>query len=91
VIQAALSGDLLAKELLADMGSFLGIGLASLLNIFNPQVVVLGGGLVSAGELLLGPTEATMNRLRMKLREDVPLRTAELGAFSGVVGAAMLA
>ncbi len=90
VIQAAASGDPVAKGLLTETGQFLGIGLASLLNIFNPQVVVLGGGLVYARELLLEPARTTMNRLRMKLREKVPIRVAELGAFSGVIGAAML-
>jgi glucokinase len=90
IISAAIKGDILASQLLSETGHYLGIGLANLLNIFNPEVVVIGGGLAHAGELLLTPTRETMERLRMPLRPVVDLYPAKLGAFSGVVGAALI-
>lgn len=90
IVEASRAGDLLAQGLLDDHARYLAYGLTSLLNLFNPEVVVVGGGLAQAGDLLLEPTRALVESLRIPLRESVPIRAAELGAYSGVVGAGLL-
>ncbi len=62
LLDAALAGDALAVETLDYAGRQLGLGLAMLLNLANPAVVVIGGGIVRAGELLLGPLRQTVAR-----------------------------
>ncbi len=89
-MNAAKAGDPLALELLAEIGWYLGVGISNLVNIFNPEIVILGGGLVHAGDLLLDPVKTSMDTQRMKLRENIELRSAQLGAYSGVIGAALL-
>ncbi len=90
IVNAAKAGDPLALELLAEIGWYLGVGISNLVNIFNPEIVILGGGLVHAGDLLLDPVKTSMDTQRMKLRENIELRSAQLGAYSGVIGAALL-
>ena len=77
----------------AQIGHWLGSGLADLAQILDPQVLVVGGGVVDAGDLLLGPTRAAFadalaQRGRLPVAE---VRAAELGNTAGVVGAADLA
>src|SRR2546429_2333079 len=55
VYQAAAEGDPAARKLFDELGYWLGVGIASLVNVFDPQVVILGGGLVTTGDLLLAP------------------------------------
>ena len=55
VTEAALAGDGIAVEVVARIGRHLGVALASFANIFDPDVIVIGGGVAAAGELLLGP------------------------------------
>ena len=70
----------------------LGVGIASYVNIFNPEVVVVGGGAIAAGELLLGPArEVVMRRALPTSREGVRVVPARFGAESGMLGAAALA
>src|SRR5207248_1915941 len=58
VVQAALEGDAAARAVIADFGWWLALGLANLANIFDPELFVLGGGLVVAGDLLFDPARA---------------------------------
>ncbi|WFE29502.1 ROK family glucokinase [Solwaraspora sp. WMMD791] len=93
VTAAARSGDPVSCEAFAQIGRWLGIGLADLAQILDPEVMVIGGGVVEAGDLLLGPaqrayTEALAQRVRIPVAE---VRAAELGNTAGVVGAADLA
>ena len=68
------------------------MAIASLLNIFNPQVVVIGGGVVAAGELLLAPARAEVARRVMPVqRDDTRIVAAHFGVEAGMVGAAALA
>ena len=60
VTELAHDGDAAARAAIAALGRHLGIGMASLVNVFNPEVVVVGGGLVAAGELLLAPARAVV-------------------------------
>jgi glucokinase len=93
VFDAARQGDATAISLFERLGSWLGIGIAVAVTTFDPQVVVVGGGLVHAWDLLAGPARASMERFVFGRRfrtlpEVVP---AELGSDAGVVGAATLA
>ncbi|HUZ84179.1 MAG TPA: ROK family protein [Gaiellales bacterium] len=91
VIERATAGDAECREALEVVGRHLGVGIASYVNIFNPELVVIGGGIVAAGELLLGPAraEAAARALRVPWSE-VAVVAAQLGNEAGVVGAAAL-
>ncbi|MEI2702993.1 MAG: ROK family protein [Baekduia sp.] len=90
--ELAHDGDPVAFDLLDRMGELLGIGIASLVNIFNPEVVVVGGGVMAAGELLLTPARAAVQaRALSPSRDDVSIVATEFGESAGMVGAAMLA
>jgi glucokinase len=90
ITAAARAGDLLAQRVLAATGRYLGVGLVNLANLFNPEVIVIGGGLAQAGNYLLEPARAWLERKRLRMRPVVEVRLAQLGAVSGVVGAALL-
>lgn len=92
--RAALEGDAFAREIVADAGRWLGIGIASLVNIFDPDVVVVGGGAATGtGELLLEPARAALaDHLTLReYRPAVEIVPAALGNDAGSVGAADLA
>jgi glucokinase len=91
VIDGALQGDPDCIDALAIVGRHLGVGIANYVNIFNPDVVVVGGGIMAAGELLLGVArdEAGRRALRPPWRE-VEVVAAQLGNDAGVLGAAAL-
>jgi len=91
VIDGALEGDQDCIDALAIVGRHLGVGIANYVNIFNPDVVVVGGGIMAAGEILLGVArdEAGRRALRPPWGE-VEVVAAELGNDAGVLGAAAL-
>ena len=91
VIDGALDGDEDCIEALTIVGRHLGVGIANYVNIFNPDVVVIGGGIMAAGEILLGVAreEAARRALRPPWGE-VEVVAAELGNDAGVLGAAAL-
>jgi glucokinase len=93
VVHAARVGDPGAAEALVRMGESLGVGLASLLNLLDPGVVVIGGGLGSAaGALLLDPAaRVARERALEPAASAVRFAVAELGEDAGMIGAAMLA
>jgi glucokinase len=93
VTRAAKQGDDAAKEILAEAGRRLGQGIAGLVNILDPQVVVVGGGAIVAGDLLLDPARAAFLEAveGPEYRPRVPIVPAELGNDAGAVGAATLA
>jgi glucokinase len=93
VTAAARSGDAAAVEAVASVGRWLGVGIASLINAMDPEVVVLGGGGMNAGDLLLGPARASARERVMGSahRKMPPILAAELGDDAGVVGAGLLA
>ena len=91
LVRLAEAGDRDAAGLLARRGQILGVGLASLVNIFSPEVIVVGGGVAEAGELLLGPARLEMlARALPPARERVEVLPALLGPAAGVYGAAAL-
>lgn len=93
VTVAARAGDEIACEAFTTLGGWLGIGLADLVQILDPQVLVVGGGVVDAGDLLLTPTRAAYHEaLAQRSRSPVaPVVPAELGNPAGMIGAADLA
>src|SRR5579875_1229424 len=92
VTELAHDGDVAAREAVALIGERLGIVVANVLNIFNPEIVVIGGGVIAAGELLLAPARAVIaERVLAFLRDGVPLVAARFGMEAGMVGAAALA
>jgi glucokinase len=93
VTAAALRGDATARRLFDRLGRWLGVGIASLATIFELEVVVVGGGLVEAGELLLAPARAGAREFAYaaSARGVVPVRPAAHGSDAGLVGAALLA
>lgn len=93
VTTAAREGDTEAIGILAEVGHRLGVGIAGLVNVLDPEVVVVGGGVADAGELLLGPARSAFARALegAGFRPPVPLLAAELGNDAGAVGAAALA
>jgi glucokinase len=93
VIQsAAEQGDSLAKELIARTGYYVGVGLANLINIFNPELIVIGGGLSNIGDMLLEPAfNVAGERAYKEAFQAVRFASAELGRNSGVLGAAAFA
>jgi glucokinase len=93
VTEAARAGDQLAIEVLDEVGGWLGVGIASLVNCLDPAVVIIGGGALSAGPLLLTPAvESYRARVVAREHRTVPrVVRAELGDDAGLIGAALLA
>jgi glucokinase len=92
LVRLALEGDGRASEALAGIGRILGAGLASLVNVFNPEVIVLGGGFGEAGELLFRPAREVVGREALSPGRDlVRIVPAELGAEAGLIGAGLIA
>jgi glucokinase len=91
-VRLANEGDAEAKELLEDVGRHLGSGIGSFVNIFAPQLVVLGGGFgVAAFDYLRGPAEAVALQEALEpMRNEVRLAKAELGTAAGLIGAAFV-
>lgn len=91
VCQAAARGDQPAGQVIKETALYLGIALAGLANIFNPQRIVLGGGVMGSGELLLEPVRREVRERAMPLNREVEIVAAELGERAGAIGAAALA
>ena len=92
VTELAQAGDEAAITVLEETGMWLGIGLAGFVNIFNPEVIAVGGGAARAGEFILGPARKEVQlRARSPSRDLVEIREATLGPESGVLGAGALA
>lgn len=93
ITEAARSGDATAAELLAEVGTWLGVGLANLANAFDPGLFVIGGGVSAAGDLLLGPARSAFARslTGRGYRPRADIVQASLGNEAGLIGAADLA
>ncbi len=93
VTRAASEGDEAAVALLGRFAWWLALGLANLANILDPQLIIIGGGLIDAGELILGPARRAFADLveAGNQRRDVAILPAALGSRAGAVGAALLA
>ena len=92
VTAAAAAGDEVALAAYAEVGRWLGVGLAALVAAFDPQLLVVGGGVSAAGDLLLGPARASLaTSLYAAPWRPVPdVRMAATGPEAGAIGAALL-
>jgi glucokinase len=91
VTEAALSGDATARGVFDLVGSRLGVALTSFANIFEPEVFVIGGGVIAAGDLLLEPARRELAERALPPMKSIPIVAAELGADAGMIGAAAMA
>jgi glucokinase len=92
VTELAHDGDPAAIEAVSLIGGYLGVAITSFVNIFNPDVVVIGGGVIAAGDLLLGPARAVVAaRALPPSRDVVRIVPARFGVEAGMIGAAALA
>jgi glucokinase len=92
VTELAHDGDAQARELVGEVGRRLGVGLTGVANAFDPDVIVIGGGVVAAGDLLLAPAREVVERLALPpVRDRVRIVPADFGEESGMLGAALLA
>jgi glucokinase len=92
LVRLAREGDAKAVEILKGAGEHLGSGIASLVNIFNPELIVIGGGFAAAGEFLFDPAKVVADRETLpSVRDSYRIARAELGTMAGLIGAAMVA
>lgn len=93
VTAAAAAGDTEALDVMEELGWWVGLGLANLVAAFDPEWIVLGGGLGRAGEMLLEPSRRALAALVEggSQRGTVPVRGAGLGEQAGAIGAALVA
>lgn len=91
VCEAAKAGDPVAKRIFTIMGEYIGIGMASVVNLLNPEKIIVGGGVADAGEILMTPLKETLKKRAMKIAgEAVEVVPAQLGNTAGVIGASLL-
>jgi len=91
VTELAFGGDPLSIDVLATLGRRLGAALSGLANIFDPDVMVIGGGVMAAGDLILDPAREEFAGRALPPQNRIPIRAAALGADAGMIGAALLA
>jgi glucokinase len=92
VTELAKAGDEVALGVLSTAGRHLGVALASYANIFNPDVIVIGGGAAEgAGDLLLDPAREVVRETALRPMDETPVKLAELGGDAGMIGAAAMA
>lgn len=92
VAKAARAGDAVAKQAFIEAGRWLGFAIASVANLVNPSVVVVGGGVAQTGDLLMRPLrEAAFERALERAAEGLRIERAKLGNGAGMVGAALAA
>lgn len=92
VIQAVLKEDLLCIEILEEIGQKLGKQIASLINLFNPELVVIGGSLSQTEDYILQPIKTAVKKYSLNLvNKDTIIKTSKLKDNAGVIGACMIA
>ncbi|NDP21633.1 MAG: ROK family transcriptional regulator [Paludibacter sp.] len=92
ILEAALKEDMLAIELIEEVGNTLGKHIAGLINLFNPELVIIGGAVALTGDYLLLPIKSAIKKYSLNLvSKDTAIKLSKLGDRAGVVGACMLA
>ncbi len=91
ISRAARQGDRLAKEIWEETGKYIGLALSGVVNLLNPEMIVLGGGVAQAGKLLFEPVRRTVKERAMNIPAGkVKIVPAKLGKDAGLIGAGML-
>ena len=89
---AAQGGDSLASDVISEAATYLGVGMVNLVNIFNPEMIIVGGGVAQMGDLLLEPARQVVKERAFQLSaRAVRIVSAQLGDSAGVLGAAVFA
>jgi glucokinase len=91
VTEAALAGDPTSVAVFDLIGTRLGVACSSLANIFQPDAIVVGGGVIAAGDLLLEPARRELRSRALRPMDQTPILAATLGNDAGMIGAAALA
>src|SRR5205085_3139396 len=92
LVRLANEGEAAAVAILTRIGRILGAGIGSLINVFAPELVVIGGGFAAAGEAILAPArEVARVEALAPAGEQVRIVRAELGTMAGLIGAGLLA
>jgi glucokinase len=91
VTEAALEGDRTSVGVFDLVGRRLGVALASFANVFEPETIVIGGGVIAAGDLLLEPARRELRARALPPMNRTPIVEAELGSGAGMIGAAAMA
>ncbi|HEX2980877.1 MAG TPA: ROK family protein, partial [Anaerolineaceae bacterium] len=90
VFDANETGDALAGEVIRNAAAALGIAVGTLVNIFNPDLVVIGGGVGERGDVFLQPVRVVARENMLRPECETPIKTAALGNLAGVSGSAAL-
>ena len=91
IITAANNDDVLAIELIGKVGANIGRGIAMLINLFNPELVILGGSLSTTKEYIRLPIKSAINKYSLNLvSNDTQLKMSDLGERAGIIGACLL-
>lgn len=91
VCEAAKAGDVVAQRIFSVIGEYIGIGMAGVVNLLNPEKIIIGGGVADAGDLLFNPIIKAIKERSMKISgETVQVVPAQLGNTAGVIGASLL-
>ncbi|OZI07965.1 ROK family transcriptional regulator [Siphonobacter sp. BAB-5385] len=91
IIQAAKNDDVLAIELMAQLGENIGRGIAFLINVFNPELIILGGSLATTQDYIYLPIKTAINKYSLSLvNNDTQVKMSKLGEHAGIVGACLL-
>jgi predicted NBD/HSP70 family sugar kinase len=92
ILDAAMQEDMLAIELIEEVGNTLGKQIAGLINLFNPELVIIGGVVALTGDYLLLPIRSTIKKYSLNLvSKDTGIKLSKLGDKAGVIGACLLA
>jgi glucokinase len=92
LVRLANEGEQRAIEILDGIGRYLGSGIGTLVNIFSPELVVIGGGFAAAGDFVLEPAREVLRREALaRAGYEIPIVRAELGTAAGLIGAALVA
>ena len=88
---AAQEGDPVARQIFRIMGEYIGMGLTSVVNLLNPEKIIIGGGVAAAGDILFDPIKETIAKRAMTIQKQaVEIVPAQLGNNAGVIGASLL-
>lgn len=88
---AAQQGDAVARRIFTIIGEYIGVGLASVVNLLNPEKIIIGGGVAAAGDILMNPIKETLVKRAMPISGSaVEVVPAQLGNTAGVIGASLL-
>jgi predicted NBD/HSP70 family sugar kinase len=92
IIQATMSEDVLSIELIAELGEKIGRGIAVLINLFNPELVIIGGTLAETGDYIRLPIRSALNKYSLSLvNNDTQLRMSKLHEMAGIIGGCLIA